>query len=1324
MLDEKKSKNQLIKELQNLRKKAEDLKSLTKDYKLTKQTLNNSLTKYKNLIENVNIGVYRNTLGPSGRFLQANPTIVKLMGYDSHEEFMKIHVSDCYQKASDRKRYVNALLKEGFIKDHELKLKKKNGSPFWASCTSKIHYDESGKPLWSDGVIEDITERKTAEQKINRSYQMTRDILEKSPFGIFVANKKGNIEYVNPAMIEISGDAYSEFMNINVFSLSTYKKVGLATKIKTALNGRGFVMNEVEHTNHLSGKETIRNIIGTPLKEDGEPKVLIFVENITERKKIERAIDQTRHQQQAILDNITDMAWLKDKEGRFIAVNQPFIKSCGVPSEDLVGKTDLYIWPRKLALNYRADDREVIRTKKRNIIEEPLINTDGKTIWIETIKTPVFNDKMEVIGTTGLARDISERKKVDEEIRKFKTISDIANYGVAIASLDGTLNYTNDYFAKVHGYTTKELQGRNLSLFHNEEQISNVLEINRKLKKTGYYTNQETWHVHRNGSVFPMLMNGMLLKHEKGKPGFIAATAIDITQIKETEKALRRSKDELESMVDKRTSELQNVNEQLRLEISERKLTQEALQESEERYRSLVESARDIIFIINPEMHVQYVNDFGAEQLGLRPMDILAKSLDELFPIEVYNRQQRHLKRIFKTGKHFSFEGKTKFSEKELWLHTQLVPIHGESGKVRAIMGISRDITIRKKAEEALKNSEEKYRNLFEESRDAICLTSRSGIVIDINQSGLLLFDYSRNEMIGMNAQELYSETSARKIFQKNVEQKGSLVEYEVLMKKSNGIVMTCLLTSTVSRSADNAIIGYQTIIRDITRRKISEKAIRESEALYRGLVETSPDAIILTDLETHILVANQEAANMNGSSSPEDLTGKMAIDFIIKEDHARLRRNLKRTFSRGFLKDEEYTYLKTDGSTLIGSTSASVVADAKEQPYALIVVIRDVTERRRNEEQIHIKNEELTEALSIKTQFLSMMSHELRTPLTLILGYAEMILKERLGPVSEDLSRPLQVIYRRARGLHRLIEDLLQISSLDRGSLKIQIQPMPIEKHLNEIIADFMNMDFGKALSMKWEGEIFSILADHTRFHQIIENLVNNTIKYSYDSVDLTFSTKIDKGKGYISVIDTGMGIGKEHLSHIFDRFYQADQDTTKYYGGAGLGLSISRELIELMNGEIIVESKLGIGSTFTVSFPLARQKQNLEKEPGSIESNLSTILVIDNAKQTLELIIKTFQGVYEVHTAANTKTGLQQLKKASYNLILLKWSTTGCMRFIEEINKNEVFSNIPIILMSMKENLQAIQQAIDTGAKDFILKPLNEHDLYNKIQQWTQVR
>lgn|GEM_PF-1210732 len=139
---------------------------------------------------------------------------------------------------------------------------------------------------------------------------------------------------------------------------------------------------------------------------------------ISERKLAERKLYKTLIRRNAILDNIPDMAWLKDSEGTFLAVNDPFAKACGISKEELCGKTDFDFWPQELAKRYRDDDEQVMKTRKRKSIEETLVHTEGRDVWIETIKSPIYDDNGEVIGTTGIARDITERKQMAEDLRR------------------------------------------------------------------------------------------------------------------------------------------------------------------------------------------------------------------------------------------------------------------------------------------------------------------------------------------------------------------------------------------------------------------------------------------------------------------------------------------------------------------------------------------------------------------------------------------------------------------------------------------------------------------------------------------------------------------------------------------------------------------------------------------------------------------------------------------------------------------------------------------------------------------------------------------
>jgi PAS domain S-box-containing protein len=219
---------------------------------------------------------------------------------------------------------------------------------------------------------------------------------------------------------------------------------------------------------------------------DEENKVIAIVgagRDISERKREEEALQKSQSQQKAILDNIPDMAWLKDRESRFISVNEPFGKACGVKPEDLVGKTDLDIWPKELAERYRADDKEVMESGKQKQVEEPLVDKEGNRIWIETIKTPIYNEKGEVIGTTGIARDITERKQAEEEHIRLITAIEQAGEGVSITDKDEIIQYVNPAFERITGYNREEVVGQSSRMLMGTENEALYLNIKNGLNR-------------------------------------------------------------------------------------------------------------------------------------------------------------------------------------------------------------------------------------------------------------------------------------------------------------------------------------------------------------------------------------------------------------------------------------------------------------------------------------------------------------------------------------------------------------------------------------------------------------------------------------------------------------------------------------------------------------------------------------------------------------------------------------------------------------------------------------------------------------------------
>jgi diguanylate cyclase (GGDEF)-like protein/PAS domain S-box-containing protein len=270
-------------------------------------------------------------------------------------------------------------------------------------------------------------------------------------------------------------------------------------------------------------------VINRVLREAGEQ---------AERKDAEEKLKEIQRQQKAILDNIPDIAWLKDEESRFIAVNEPFGKACGVKPEDLVGKTDLDIWPKELAERYRADDREVMESRKRKCVEEPLADKERKIQWIETIKTPIYNDKGEVIGTTGIARDITERKRVEEEMKNLSMSVEQSTDWVVITDREGNIEYINKAVEKITGYKREELIGENPRIWRSGKQ-------NKKFYK-------KLWDTILSGSPFPAIFinrkrNGELfylnqtitpLRDEQGNITHFVSTGKDITEQKFMEEKL------------------------------------------------------------------------------------------------------------------------------------------------------------------------------------------------------------------------------------------------------------------------------------------------------------------------------------------------------------------------------------------------------------------------------------------------------------------------------------------------------------------------------------------------------------------------------------------------------------------------------------------------------------------------------------------------------------------------------------------------------------------------------------------------------------------
>ena len=374
--------------------------------------------------------------------------------------------------------------------------------------------------------------------------------------------------------------------------------------------------------------------------------------------------------------------------------------------------------------------------------------------------------------------------------------------------------------------------------------------------------------------------------------------------------------------------------------------------------------------------------------------------------------------------------------------------------------------------------------------------------------------------------------------------------------------------------------------------RKEAEEAIRESEEKFRLMFESVSDGITVTDTKANIVQLNEATVRIHGYDSKEELLGQSAFELIAKRDHARATENMKRTLEHGFVKDIEYTLLAKDGREFPAELTVTVLRDTSGNPMGFIAITKDITERKEGEKRAR-ELETLREVDRLRSGLMANVSHELRTPLTSIKGFATTLLRSDVKWSEEDQQDFLQSINHETERLIHLINDLLDISHIEAGGLKLGRCNCRVNDILDSVNSRLASLTEHHQLEVIVSGELPPVFVDEMRIGQVLTNLVENATKYSPEDSRITIEAQLAGGQIIISVTDRGEGIPSELVDRVFDRFYQTESIVTGRKRGTGLGLSICKGIIEYHGGRIWVESKLGEGSKFSFSLPVGEGEE-----------------------------------------------------------------------------------------------------------------------------------
>lgn len=499
-------------------------------------------------------------------------------------------------------------------------------------------------------------------------------------------------------------------------------------------------------------------------------------------------------------------------------------------------------------------------------------------------------------------------------------------------------------------------------------------------------------------------------------------------------------------------------------------------------------------------------------------------------------------------------------------------------------------------AEEGLKESEEKFRNLLETAVDPIIILDKKGTFVSINNKVTELTGFTKKDLIGKHFTKVKILTSKSKIICLKKFVKRMLGKYippyeiEALTKKGN-IISVELNANPIKEKGK--IVGDLVILRDITKRKEVEEVLRKNEEKYRRLFEGANDMIQSVGPDGMFVDVNPKWCEVMGYTKEEAL--KMNLMNII---HPRSQQHcmelFKKTMSGKSVKDIKAEFVTKKGKVIIVNGSASYILESGK-PSVTWGIFRDITKRKEMEKQIFDSNkrlqraaQELKVAIETKGEFMNIAAHELRTPLQPIIGYADRLLQE--GNSTNWQKERLNIILDNAKNLLKLVQDVLDINKMETGIMKFSMKEADLLKIIKEVYDSFKPAVEERGLKFildlpKISGEI-KIKGDPGRVTQVFANLIDNAVKFT-DKGIIAIQVKENKDTAIISIKDTGIGIAKSDMPKVFTKFFQADATDKRKRGGTGLGLAICKQIVKAHQGKISAQSTLGKGSTFQVILP-----------------------------------------------------------------------------------------------------------------------------------------
>ncbi|MEG5032004.1 PAS domain S-box protein [Microcoleus sp. AT3-D2] len=1206
-----------------------------------------------------------------------------------------------------------------YLTEHRIRCK--DGSYKWILDRGQALWDNAGNIIRMAGSHSDITERKQAEVALQVSEARYRQLIDNLNAGFVIHATDTSIQLCNEKACELLGLSMDQMLGKTAISPTWH----FVREDGSVMPLEEYPVNQV-----LSSGSSLKNyVLGIKKEIDSCVWVLVnaypeFDQNgkiiqvvvtfidVSKRKKVEQDIQNTRNFLQALLDNLPVAVFVKDAQPKRFGVFQFWNKTSerlfGISAEQAIGKSGYDFFPTEQAIFFDQKDREAFEKGKTEDIAEEIIDSHclGKR-WLHTVKIPIYDEQHQPQYLLCFSEDITDRKHAEAELREMSEVMKNAVSGISKLDVQGHYLYVNKAYADMTGYQPEEMIGMSWEKTVDPDELKKLVAAYGLMVQEGR-VEVETKGLCKDGSVFYKQV--VMISTYDEQHQFMGHYCF---------------------MKD----------------ISDRKKAELALEQELLRSKTFFNTSLDGVVVMDSVGNVVEASPSFAQMLGY--------TLEETLNLSVFDwdaewrreelqlmLQREEVIPLFET-QHRRKDGSV-YDVEISWNRVELEDEMMNFCICRDISDRKRNEAERQQAEQALRESETRFQAFMNHSPAPAWITDENGVMLYASQTYLNTFDLPTDNVIGKSLFELYPAAIAQQFLDniQTVAHTNELIETIEIASRRDGTLGEFLVYKfLIPDLSGQMLVGGVAI--DVTRQHQAETALQLSEERLMLALEASGDGLWDWKIETGEVYINSYYQEMLGYK-PGELVMDVNVweQMIHPDDKFWVFEDLN-----SHLQDSSVKYAfdyrvrcKSGEWKWIANYGKVVAYDEHGKPLRMIGTHKDISDRKCKELALQHAMEAAEAANLAKSTFLANMSHELRTPLNVILGFAQVMAHD--SSLTPNQKQDLQTIRRSGDHLLSLINDVLDLSKIESGHCTVEDSGLDLIALLHSL----RNM-LAERASSKGLGLCFEIapevpqfmLVDAQKLRQVLLNLLSNAIKFT-DRGSITLQVSIQaSGTGALTttrrilqfvVADTGLGIASVELNTIFDAFVQA-QAGKRLTGGTGLGLTISRKLLELMGGKISVSSTLGQGSTFTFTLPVSpisgvnvtpEENNHLVIGLAPSQGDHRILVVDDQAENRLLMVRLLTQLGLEVKEATNGQQAVQiwQQWQPDLTWMDIRMPVLDGYEATKQIRAMEDGQNSIIIALTAQASQSDRALALAAGCNDYISKPFREQTLFLKMAEY----